>query len=263
MSRSRAGSGFALRLRRLRGRFGIFAPQVSVRTHIPWYVRLASVAGVLLLSLGLATWAFDAGRRMAGFNQEETTQLVDRLHVDNKALEEEVARLSGLLAASEGNVQIEQAAQKLLTEQNRLLAEENTKLKEDLAVFDKISRLEGRSAEEVSLDQLTVHRESQGVYRYSFLIALQGGRRGKESHFDLQVLVTPRLGSRDAMIVFERKEGVVSGQFEIVLRNFRRIEGKFQLPSEYSLGSVEVRILEKGKLKTARRIAMEDVSNVQ
>ncbi|MDX9741207.1 MAG: hypothetical protein RBT81_08515 [Gammaproteobacteria bacterium] len=216
-----------------------------------------------MFSLGLAAWSFDTGRRTAGFDQEETTRLVDKLRVDNVALEDEVSRLSGLLAASEGGMQIEQAAQKLLTEKNRLLAEENARLKEDLAVFEKISRLEGKSVDEVSLDQLAVRHESQGLYRYSFLIALQGGRRGKESRFDLQVLVSPRTGSHDAMMIFERKEGSAPGQFEVVLRNFRRIDGKFQLPKDYPLGGVEVRILEKGKLKATKRIGVEDMANVQ
>lgn len=250
-------------LRKLRGRFGIFAPQVAVRTHIPWHFRVATVLGVLLFSLGLAAWSFDAGKRIAGFDQEETSRLLDKLRTDNKALEDEVVRLSGLLAASEGSVQIEQAAQRSLAEKNRLLAEENTKLKEDLAVFEKISRLEGRSAEEVSLDQFNIRHESGGLYRYSFLIALQGGRRGKESRFDLQLVVNPLAGSHDAMMTFERKEGVAPGQFEIVLRNFRRIDGKFQLPKDYALGSVEIRVLEKGKMKAVRRVAVEDISNVQ
>lgn len=250
-------------LRRLRGRFGILAPQVSVRAHVPWYFRVAKVAGILVFSLGLAAWSFDTGRRTAGFDQEETTRLVDKLRVDNASLEDKVSRLSGLLAASEGRIQIEQAAQKQLTEKNRLLAEENARLKEDLAVFEKISRLESKSLDEISLDQLNVRHESQGLYRYSFLIALQGGRRGKESRFDLQVLAIPRTGSHDAMMPFKRKEGSPPGQFDVVLRNFRRIDGKFQLPKDYLLGGVEIRILEKGKLKAAKRIGVEDITNVQ
>lgn len=250
-------------IKRLRGRFGISAPQVSVRTHVSWHVRVASVLGVLSVSAGLAVWAFDAGKRTAGFDQHETAQLVEQLRIDNKTLEDEVSRLRGLLTASEGSVQIEQAAQKQLAENIKRLAEENSKLREDLAVFEKISRLGGGLADEVSLDQLSVRHEAKGLYRYSFLIALQGGRRGRESRFDLQVLALPRSGSQDAMIIFERSEGAVPGQFEIVLQNFRRVDGKFQLPKDFHLGSVEIRILEKGKLKAGKRIATEGVSSVQ
>lgn len=263
MSWTRTASRFTLILRRLRGRFGIFAPQVSVRSHIPWYFRVVAAVGAILVSFGLAIWAFDTGRRQAGYDHNEVAQLLEKADVENRVLQEEVARLNGLLAASEGKLQIEQAAQKLLTDKNSLLSKENDELKEQLAVFERISRLEGKSGDEVSLDQLIIRYEPEGLYRYSFLIALQGARRGKEGRFALQILVTPRQGSRDAMILFEGKERDVSGQYEINLRNFRKIDGVFRLPKDYPLAGVEVRVMESGKLKATRRISVEDLVNVQ
>lgn len=249
-------------IRRLRGRFGISAPRVSVRAHVPWYFRAASVVGALAFSLGLAVWAFDAGRRTAGFDQNETGQIVGRLEADNRSLEEEVARISSLLAASEGNLQIEQAAQKLLAEKYNLLAGENAKLQEDLAVFKRLSTLEESATDEVALDQLSIHREADGQYRYSFLIALQGKQRGKERKFDLQVVALPALGNTN-VIVFQRTGASTAGQFEITLRNLRRIDGKFQVPKNYNLRAVEVKILDKGKLKASKQVVMTGVANVQ
>jgi cell shape-determining protein MreC len=123
-------------LRRLRGRFGIAAPQVAIRTHVPWYLRAVSVVVVVALLLGLAIWVFDAGRRIAGFDQGE----LSTLQTANAALEEEVARLRSLLAASENNLQIELAAQKQLSEKHSVLIEESAKLKEELAVLERLSR---------------------------------------------------------------------------------------------------------------------------
>lgn len=216
-----------------------------------------------MLSAILAAWVFDAGKRMAGFDRDEFNQIVEKLRADNQALENEVERLSGLLTASEGGVQIEQAAQKLLSEKNKLLSEENAKLREELAVFEKISKLEGNVVDEVSLDQLSIRHETQGVYRYSFLIALHGGRRGRENRFDLQALAIPRSGIQSAVVLFERTKESAPGQYEIVMRNFRRIDGKIQLPKDFLLGSLEIRILEKGSLKASSRIASENMSNVQ
>ena len=42
-------------LRHLRGRFGISARRVTVRTHIPWYWRVA--ATVILLMIVAGGWA--------------------------------------------------------------------------------------------------------------------------------------------------------------------------------------------------------------
>lgn len=242
-------------LRRLRGRFGIAAPKVAVRTHVPWHVRLASVAGILAILAMLSGWAYDAGRKIAGFDQNETTHALDELRQANTELEEEVARLRGLLATSESSLQIEQAAQKLLVEKNGALALENSKLKEDLAVFERLAKLEGKAGEEVSLDRLTLRRDTPaGHYRYSFLIALQGTRRGKESTFDLQLLALPRPDAAGAIISIPREKEPDLVQYKIALRNFRRIEGKFDVPADYPLGAVEIRIFERGVLKTSKSV---------
>jgi hypothetical protein len=258
MSRPLPGSRIALMLRRLRGRFGIAAPRVAVRTHIPWYLHIAGVLGVAAFALVLAGWAYDAGRRIAGFDQGEVGQVVRELSSENRVLKEEVARLRGLLTASESSLQIEQSAQRLLSEKSTALAEENARLKEDLAVFERLSRLEGNAGDEVSLDRLSVRPDTlPGRYRFSFLIALQGARRGKESHFNLQIVVSPRTETPDARIITLPLQGDPDfAQYDITLRNFRRIEGGFSVPKGYVVGAVEIRIFEAGVLKGSKNLSL-------
>lgn len=136
MPGSYAGSRLALILRRLRGRFGIFAPQVAVRTHVPWRLRVFSIIIFVGLLIMLAVWVFDFGRQIAGFDQGE----ISALQSTNAVLVEEVTRLRGMLAANENDLQIEKAAQKLLTERQNALVEENARLKEELAVLERLSK---------------------------------------------------------------------------------------------------------------------------
>jgi hypothetical protein len=133
---SYASSRLALILRRLRGRFGISAPQVAIRTHVPWHLRVFSIAILVVLLLALAVWVFDFGRQFAGFSLNE----ISTLQSSNATLVEEVSRLRGLLAASENDLQIEKAAQKELTEKHSAMVEENAKLKEELAVLERLSK---------------------------------------------------------------------------------------------------------------------------
>lgn len=133
---SYAGSRLAVILRRLRGRSGIFAPQVAVRAHVPWRLRVFIVSASLVLLLVLALWVFDFGQQIAGFNRGE----INALQVANSSLEEEVSRLRAQLAASENDLQIERAAQKLLTEKHDALSQENARLKEELAVLERLSK---------------------------------------------------------------------------------------------------------------------------
>lgn len=136
MPRAYAGSRLALILRRLRGRFGIAAPQVSVRTHVPWHLRAFSIGVIVIILLGFMAWVFDFGRQFAGPVQAE----LSAQKVSNAALEEEVMRLRGMLAASENDLQIEKAAQKQISEKQGALLEENARLKEELAVMERLTK---------------------------------------------------------------------------------------------------------------------------
>lgn len=133
---SYASSRLALILRRLRGRFGISARQVAVRTHVPWRLRAFGITVILAILLALAVWVFDFGRQIAGFSRNE----INSLQAANAGHVEEIAKLRGILATSENDLQIERAAQKLLTEKHAALQEENTRLKEELAVLERLSK---------------------------------------------------------------------------------------------------------------------------
>lgn len=259
-------------LRRLRGRFGISAPRVAVRTHVPWYLRTAGLGAVVVFAIVMAGWAYDAGRRIAGFDQSETKQIVEELRLANAALEEEVARLRSLLTVSDSGLQIEQAAQKSLSEKNSALAEENTRLKEELVVFGRLAKLEskatsskaafskddaGKVDDGVSIDRLSVRPDAvPGRYRYSFMLALQGGRRGKETKLNLQIVATTRAGAASDKIEFPRPADKDVAQYVIVLRNFRRIDGRFDVPADVQVGSLEFKISEAGVLKASRSLTL-------
>lgn len=240
-------------LRRLRRRFGITAPQLAVRVHVPWYLRAISIVVLTALLLALAGWVYDTGRLMAGFDQGETKEL----RLANALLEDEAARLRSLLTASESTLQIEQATQRLLAEKNSTLVNDNARLREELAVFERLTKLEGKADGEISLDRLSVRSDvSPGRYRFSFLIALQGPRRGKEAQLSLQIVASPRAATAGAKMTFPRRDDPDAAQYEIALRNFRRVEGKFEVPADFTVGTVEVRIFEAGVLRASKSLTL-------
>lgn len=122
-------------LRRWRGRFGIAAPLVAVRPHWPWYARLLAGVAVLLL-IAWIIWMFYPAARLAAFSCADE---VGALQSANATLEEEVARLRGMLAARENDLQIERVAQRSLSDKHKALMEENARLKEELAVLERLA----------------------------------------------------------------------------------------------------------------------------
>lgn len=244
-------------LRRVRGHFGISAPQVSVRMQVPGHLRLIGGVALVIAVIGLAGWAYDAGRRVAGFDQGASVQQLEQLRAQNEILNEETAKLRSLLAASESGLQIERAAQNLLSEKHAILLQENNRLKEDIAIYERLVRVENKRDDEVVLDQVSVRLAdaSSGSFQYAFLISLKGARRGKDAKFSLQLVVHPRGAPANAKILLPQEDGDRS-QYEIVLRNFRRIEGRFKLPAGIEPATIEIRILETGTLKASQVVSL-------
>jgi len=111
------------------------APQVAVRTQLPWYWRFPVIVLGMALIFGLTVWTFDFGRQIAGFNRDE----LEALRVRNAAVEAEIAQLRSHLAAYENDLQIEKATQQELTGKYQSLLEENAGLKEQLAVMQRLT----------------------------------------------------------------------------------------------------------------------------
>jgi chromosome segregation ATPase len=135
-----ASSRLALILRRLRGRFGISAPRVAVRTHLPWYWRALSVIMLSGASLALAGWIYDAGRQFAGFDQGISEQEIAAMRERVATLEVELESARKIANSSESRLRIESTSQERLAKQISTLEEENSRLKADLATFESLGR---------------------------------------------------------------------------------------------------------------------------
>lgn len=232
-------------LKRVRQRFGISAPKMIVNTHVAWYWRWLAMILVASISLALAAWIYDAGRRFAGFDRSEVEEELARLRETSARMRADAARLRGIADASESRLKIEQSAQKQLVAQVKVLEEENNRLKEDLAFFENLIPGE-RSGEKVLIHRFTVAPDAlPGEYRYRMLV-MQGGRRDREFHGSMQLLVEIQQGSRNGMIVLPGDDGAAASAYKLVFKYFRRVEGLFRVPPDAKVKSVRIRVLENG-----------------
>jgi hypothetical protein len=257
MHRAFAGSRLALTLRRLRGRFGIAAPRMAVRTHVPWHWRALATAVMLAFALALAGWTYDAGRRFAGFDQSESVGEIKSLKEKLIALESESAHLRAIANASDSNLQIERTALARLSTQVKTLEEENVRLKENLAVFENLAS-GGEKTESISLSGLRVEADgAPGRYRYRMLAARRGTQAKQEFKVSLQLHVTVRQATGpDDMIVFPRTSDAAADKFSFSFRNFRSVEGTFQLPPEARIKRVEARLIHEGAVQASQSVSL-------
>ncbi len=91
-------------VKRIRQRFGISAPRMTVRTHLAWPWRWLGLAVVVSLSFALGSLIYDAGRRVAGFDQGDLEQEVEQLRAAVGRLENEALRLRGISQASDSRL---------------------------------------------------------------------------------------------------------------------------------------------------------------
>ena len=241
----------AKRFAKLRHRFGIAAPKVSVRTHVPWYLRWLGIAVMLAFSAALALWMYDAGRRFAGFDRGEVEQELSSARSELAKLREEFERLRAIANAADSKVSIERSAQQKLAQQARGLEQDNARLREELAIFE--SMLSGDTASAAPLSVLRFKVEPDvlpGEFRYRVLLLAAGPRRGKDFQGRLELVVNLTEGGRSAMIVLPG-QGQGQGQsdnaaFRLGFKHFQRVDGTFRMDPKAKVVSVQLRVYETG-----------------
>lgn len=249
-------SWLAKMLRRLRTRFGVSSPRLAVRAILPWHIKLLWGGGFLVLFVVSLYLAFDSGKRSLGRLPESESGL-SQMQAVRIAQEEELSRLRSLISSNESAQAIERAAQKKLAEENAGLIADNARMREELAVYERLVKVDVAKDAAVSLDRLSLLRVSPGQYQYGFYLTPQGARRGRELKLDLQIVLTSRSGS-GANMTLPRTNETGRDQYRISLRNIRHIEGRFKLAEDFKPGRAEFRILENGLLLTSKSFVIEE-----
>jgi hypothetical protein len=250
-------------LRKLRRRFGISAPNVTVKTQIAWYWRWLGLVLAAALAVALAGWMYDAGRRFAGFDRSELQQELESVRERLVKLEAENKDLGAQAHAGEARLQIERTAQQQLAGQVKVLVDENARLKEDLGFFENLMPAEARDPG-LSINRFRVDPDAvPGQFRYRLLL-LQNGKRVAEFQGSLQLILTLHDDTKDVILTLpgdgsaDAKSDAKTDpkSYKINFRYFQRIEGMFQVPAGSKLKTVQVRVLENGVAKATQTINM-------
>jgi hypothetical protein len=233
-------------LRNIKRRFSISAPRLSVRPHVPWYVRWAITLPFFFLAGLLVWWSYDAGMELAGFHRGEAEQEIAVLRDRVATLESENANQASLLAVGERQAQMQQASADEVQEQIKALNEENMRLKEDLTFFQNLPLTSGRDAE-LSIHSLKLEAGSlPGEYHCRMLLVQGVQRRGGVFDGNLQILVNGVQGGQKVVLQFPQKVATEVEEHHLNFRYYQRVERVFRIPVELHIDSVEIRVFEKG-----------------
>jgi hypothetical protein len=229
---------------------------VAVRPELPWPYRTLAVALIACAVVGAAVWiARTAGLAGEGAPAGATS--------DVRALRDRVAQLERQLSeqraasnVSDAALQIERTTHERLARQVKDLELENGRLKEDLALFEKLASTPDDTPR-MTISGLHVEADVVPMqYRFRLVAALQGGRKEREFSGMMQVIVALQQGDKHAMMVLPGRGEAERERYAISFRHFRRVDGTFQVPEGARVISVEVRLLQDGATKASQRVEL-------
>lgn len=231
-------------IKSLKRKTGIFAPRVAVRPQNPGYLRWLVVATLTALALGLSWGMYDAGRQFAGFDKNEINYELDRLSQLNTRLQQDNDELRMKVAGFEHQLQMDLVARGDITQHVKTLENENARLKEDLALFQNLGSIGGKTEQRVSIGRLKLERgQLPGEYRYSLLL-VQGGPRTKDFQGNLEFVVNFRQNG-EHMVTSLASESP-SKAFNVSFRFYERVERSFRMPSDAIVEGMQVKVFENG-----------------
>lgn len=227
-------------------RRSILAPKMTVKTDFPWPFKVAILGIILGLSGATAMWAYDLGRSFTGFKLGPTNEQLAEFRGKIDELTAERDGFSSKVNAAESQLNIERSAQKELAAQIKILASENTKLKEDLAFFESL--LPADTGNGITIRRLSVEMIAPNQLRYRLLL-MQGVKNGRDFVGDLQFAVTVVRAGKSAMIVFPQGNAGEANKLKLSFKHYQRVEGILILPDGASPKTIQARVLEKGQIR--------------
>jgi len=234
-------------LRAMQRKFGISAPRVSVRAHVPWYWRWLGYISLGAAVVGIGWTTYDYGMELAGFRQSEAAHAQAKLEEEISKRDTENAELRSQVTAAERQMQIERAAFGDVSKQVKSLTEENAALREDLAFFQSLMTVGGKEGA-LSVNRFRVQPESlPGEYRYRLLL-VQTGQRVKEFQGKLQFVLNLQQGERKFVLTLPAEGDKDVKEYEVNFKFFQRVEGTFKVAPEAVVKSLQIRVFENGSI---------------
>ena len=230
--------------RKIRSKIGIRSEKVAIRSHVPWYVKLAGY-GVAMGVAGAIAWVIvDNSYRITGFSREEATAQIAALTTENARLKQSFETTKSVLNDKQSQLKVETAAQAELTKNLTQLQDENAGLKEDLGFLRNVMS-SGSVPDGFAIQNFKVEADAlPNEFRYRLLVT-QGGQRKQDFKGKVQVIAriqAPGVAT-PTVLSFPEEAQLRAAGGTIEFRFYQKIDGRFKIPQGSQLKSVQVRVL--------------------
>ena len=237
--------------RRMRQNFGISAPRMAVRTHLPWWGRGAIILTLVAIIAGMWWWGFDFGQIFGGFNRKEVEARLVTLEADNKKLRSEGFDLRARNSSLESELAMAHGSAEAQQKQSIELAGENAQLKDELVFLQK---LVSDSSKQIGLQlqRLAVARDSDEMWHYNLLVVRGGSPKDEfEGNIVLQATLAPEpgapAGTHGMILTLPDDQPDAKPALNLKFKYYQRVEGRFRVPAGMRVTAVTARAFETGQ----------------
>jgi hypothetical protein len=235
--------------RRVRQHFGISAPRMAVRTHLPWWGRVTLLVAAVATVAGMWWWGFDFGQIFGGFNRKEVEARLVTLEAEAAKLRTEATDLRARNSTLESELGMTRGAQETLTRQSTELAGENAQLKEELTFLQKLVSDSSKQTG-LTIQRLAAERDNDDMWHYDLLI-VRGGSPKDEfvGNVVVHVALAPRGGPQAPLqpLVLPEADPSAASALALKFKYYQRVEGRFRVPPGARVTGVSVRAYESGQ----------------
>ncbi|GAB4472811.1 MAG: hypothetical protein OHK0044_16680 [Burkholderiaceae bacterium] len=233
-----------------RRRMTVSAPRVTIRSQLPWPIRLLFAFVLLAAAAAAGVAIYEYGKEFAGPGRRELAAEVERLNSQLRELKAERDRLAAVATAYEAQMKVERSAQEQLAAQVAQLETEANRLREDLDFFESLLPA-GTGAKGVVIRSFRMQPDGEpNRMRYRLLVQ-QSGKPQRDFVGSVQMVVSfVQNGRSFTLQVPGPGAGDEARSLDLVFRHYQRVEGTLSLPAGAVARSVLVRILAGGETQT-------------
>ncbi len=242
-----------MRLRLLLRRLTVSAPRMAVRSALPWPLRWVLIALVFGFCAAIALWAFEFGKDIAGLERGVHAQLqqskaeILSLQSEISALKDARNKAQSVANTAETVLITERMAQEKLVAVNLQLAADNQRLKDDLGFFEQLIPATGSSG--VAIRQLQAEVLKTGELKWQVLV-IQAGKNPPDFNGQLVLSFT---GLRQGQ---PWSADLPDGALSLSLRQYGRLQGVFQAPSDVVVKGVSAKVLDGKVVRAAHAVKL-------
>lgn len=236
-----------MRLRLLRRRLTVTAPRVAIRSALPWPFRWVALAVVLGFCAAVSVWAFEFGKSIAGLDTVSRKEL-EQLRAEVTRLRDENQERQTVAHAAESLLVAERAAKEGLMAQVRQLEADNRSLRDNLGFFEKL--IPAASAEGVAIRSLQAEVLGGVQLRWQVLV-IQPQRNAPAFNGTLEFVLAGTQEGKPWTLT------QAAAEQQIQVKQYRRVEGVFDLPPHAVVKTVTARVLEGGAVRATQTLALD------